>query len=170
MSKWASQDDFKILSSKMSDLTDLVADSFQKWGPIITEISQAYSEYKNSKDDSCESDDADDSARHRSITKTKPNSSSDKEEGEIDEEDNYLEDIIGGGGDKVGPKIQDNVAQAITKVLSQGLGAANQEKLHKYHTPSNCPRLVVTKCNQEIFKNLSKPVTIKDIKFQKLVI
>ena len=169
-SKWASQDDFKLLSSQMSNLTDLVTDSFKKWGPIITEMSQAYSDYQNNIDDSCESDDADDSARHRSITitKTKPNSSSDKEEGEIDEVDNYLEDIIGDGGNKVGPKIQDNVAQAITKVLSQGLGPDSQEKLHKYHTPSNCPRLVVTKCNQEIFKNLSKPVTMKDIKFQKI--
>ena len=71
MSKWASQDDFKILSSKMSNLTDLVADSFKKWGPIITEMSQAYSDYKNSKDDLCESDDAND--RLRSITITKPN-------------------------------------------------------------------------------------------------
>ena len=33
----------------MCDLTDLVTTSFQKWGPIISEISRAYSDHHNGR-------------------------------------------------------------------------------------------------------------------------
>ena len=89
-------------------------------------------------------------------------------EDEDQEEDNYLGKIIG-EGEKVGPQIQGKVAQAMTKVLGLRLSSDSQEKLKgKYHTPINCPRLVVTKCSSELFKNLSKQTSMKDLKYQKL--
>ena len=145
---------------------------------MINEISHAYSDYQQGRSTNYDSDDSDDGRSRSSCrSKVKQNSNSsistskNKEEGELDddqEDDNYLDKIIG-DGEKVGPQIQEKVAQAITKVLGLGLSADSQEKLkEKYHTPINCPRLVVTKCNSELFKNLNKQTSMNDLKYQKL--
>ena len=79
----------------MCDLTDLVITSLQKWGPMISEINQAYSEYHNGRSRSNYDSDESDDGRSSCRSKFKHNSnlssnsitskSKNKEEGELDD-------------------------------------------------------------------------------------
>ena len=58
--QYASKEDLNTLSDKICDLTDLVTTSFQKWGPMINEISHAYSDYQQGRSTNYDSDESDD--------------------------------------------------------------------------------------------------------------
>ena len=76
---------------------------------------------------------------------------------------------ISGVVEELGPKINDTLAKGVTNILEIGLSEDNLNKLHnKFTTPENCTRLSVIKCNDPIFKGVSKNTRVKDITLQKI--
>ena len=68
-----------------------------------------------------------------------------------------------------GPKVRDEIADGLTVMLSERLGAENMEKImDKYPTPENVPGLVVPKVNPHIWENIPAKTKSRDLRIQKL--
>ena len=86
---------------------------------------------------------------------------------EQDQEDDSYFGHIFGIKEVVGPPIDTFIAKGITNVLELGLKPDIHTPLLDKHTaPSNCERLEVPKCNDLIFKQVSKHTRITDIRLQ----
>ena len=82
------------------------------------------------------------------------------------EDDSYFGHIFG-IKEAAGPPIDTFTAKGITNVLELGLKPEIHTPLLEKHTsPSDCERLEVPKCNDLIFKQVSKQTRITDIRLQ----
>ena len=83
------------------------------------------------------------------------------------QEDNSYFGHIFGIKEEAGPPIDTITAKGITNVLELGLKPEIHTPLLEKHTaPSNCDRLEVPKCNDLVFKQVSKQTRITDIRLQ----
>ena len=62
---------------------------------------------------------------------------------------------MGNHSQPVGPDIQKDIAKGTARVLQDGLSVENKKQLReKYEHPNNCPRLIITTCNNEVLRKL----------------
>ena len=128
--------------------------------PVVREIKEAYDAFK---EDSEETDKA---------------SEGEEREGEgsvPDPPSRQLEDMgyfksLAGTSSKAEPKLtNEEIASGLDKILCDGLSREVSEQLAgKYDTPSNCLRLTVIPCNQEVYKTVSPPVQKRDAALQRI--
>lgn len=55
---------------------------------------------------------------------------------------------MGNHSQPVGPDIQKDIAKGTARVLQDGLSVENKKH------PNNCPRLLITTCNNEVLRKL----------------
>ena len=144
--EYASKQDLDKLTKQVNAMSNMMAE----YGPRILEMSDAVKAmqatgYVSGSDD----DEADN---------TPVNIGS--------ENNDYLSSVVGEGS-KTGPRIQENIAAAVNKVLSQGLLTSTAESLiTKYPTPENCERLQVMSCNKAVYQGVSKKLRLEDKSLQ----
>ena len=91
-----------------------------------------------------------------------------EEEGELND-NKGLEHFmnLSNGSEKVGPIVDEQLAQGTETMLTKGFKKEEKEKLfEKYLIPENCQRLKVIPCNEEIYKTASKNSRITDSQLQ----
>ena len=140
--EYASKKDLDQLTRQVNAMSNMMAE----YGPRILEMSDAVKAMQATAYDVSGSDDDE--------TNTPG--------GSQDSNNDYLSSVVGEGS-KTGPRIHENIAAAVNKVLSQGLLPSTVETLiTKYPTPENCERLQVMSCNKAIYQGVSKKLRLED--------
>lgn len=160
-----SRAEFDNLNKNFSTLQD----SVNKIASLLTPVVSLIKDNENNMvDDDLPGTSNSNSNRNVHSVSPRPESPGGEAEGEEADGLDYFSQISG-VVEELGPKINDTLAKGVTNILEIGLSEDNLNKLHnKFTTPENCTRLSVVKCNDPIFKGVSKNTRVKDIILQKI--